>query len=145
MLILAVKYIIHVFYYSPNIRLPGRLSNIFPTHPSIALGNTTDHIKADRCQNGGCHQWSSRMIAQFCHRLRSDRCRAITMATTGATRASCQDKTTSSMVPFARFKICTACSWVAPSSVSLLTDMIWSPRFSTPFSAAAPLAKTVLT
>ena len=68
MLILAVKYIIHVFYYSSNIRLPGRLSNIFPTHPSIAMDNTTDHAKADRCQNGGCHQWSSRMtriINQF--------------------------------------------------------------------------------
>ena len=82
--------------------------------------------------------------ARTLHRLVSGRCHVVTMAMADATAASCQDNTVNSIVPFACFKICTACSWVAPSSVSLLTARIWSPRFRTPFSEAAPFVNTVL-
>lgn len=48
------------------------------------------------------------------------------------------DNTVNVTVPFWRFSIATACSWVTPSRFSPLTAKIWSPRFSLPSSAAAP-------
>ena len=48
-------------------------------------------------------------------------------------------------LPSTLFRIFTASWWLNPSSECPLTDKIWSPRFSPPCSAAAPVSNTVLT
>lgn len=49
-----------------------------------------------------------------------------------------QERTVRVTVPFVRFRMATASSWVTPSRLCPLTAMIWSPLFRRPSSEAAP-------
>lgn len=53
-------------------------------------------------------------------------------------RRPLQERTVRVTVPFVRFRMATASSWVTPSRLCPLTAMIWSPLFRRPSSEAAP-------